>query len=197
MTKLILQELPKQPPLRPPFLLSNKTYYHNQIFTQIFVHRVITESQNVLEGTLKVIQFQPPSLWQGDLPLHQAAQSPSQLVDGSSTTSLYNLSQFLGTLKNFFLLSNLDLHSFNFEVITTCLITACPVKSPILAFLQSLQVLKGALRSLWRLLFSKLNSLNSLNLSSHVRSSISSNIFVDLLCTSNISITLLYCSIQN
>jgi len=69
-----------------------------------------------LEGTLKIIWFQPPCDEQGHLPLDQVAQSSIQLAlntarEGAATASLGNLCQCLTTLivKNFFLISDIPL----------------------------------------------------------------------------------------
>ena len=74
-----------------------------------------------LEGTLKLIWFQPPCHQQGHLPPAQL-RAPSNLAlsparEGAATASLGNLGQGLTTLmgKNFFLISNLNLPSFSLQ----------------------------------------------------------------------------------
>jgi len=75
-----------------------------------------------LEGTLKIIWFQPRCHGQGHLPPDQIAQSSIQpgldtAREGAATASLGNLGQGLTTLmvKNFFPISHLNLPSFRIE----------------------------------------------------------------------------------
>ena len=118
-------------------------------------------------------------------------KAPSNLAlntsrEGASTTSLGNLFHCLTTLivKNFFLLSKLNLPSFTFKSLPLVLSLPALVKKSISSFLASpLQVLKAAIRSAQNLLFSKLNNPSSLSLSSQERCSIPLLTFVALLWT--------------
>jgi len=108
-------------------------------------------------------------------PFHQprVLQAPYNLAlntarEGTATASLGNLFQCFTTLmvKNFFLISNLNLPSFSLEPFPLVLSLHALVKSPSPSFLSPFQVLAAALRSPRSLLFSRLNSPNSLSLSS-------------------------------
>jgi len=75
-----------------------------------------------LEGTLKIIYFQTPCHGQGHLLLDEAAQTPPNLAlntarEGAASASLGNLCQgFINlTVKNLFLLPNLNLLSFSLK----------------------------------------------------------------------------------
>ena len=95
-----------------------------------------------------------------------------------------NLFQCLTSLivKNFFLISSLNLPSFTLKTLPLVLSLQALVKSPSPAFLQApLRYWKAALRSLHSLLFSRLNSPNSLRLSPWESYSIPLIIFVALL----------------
>jgi len=139
-----------------------------------------------LEGTFKDHLVQGPCHGQGHLPLDQVAQSPIQpglehSQGGASTAPLGNLFQCLTTLvvKNFFLISNLNLPSFNLKPLTPCPITTSPSKKSLSSFLVGFfRYWKAAVRSHRSLLFSRLNSPNSLRLSSQERCSSPWIIFV-------------------
>jgi len=97
-----------------------------------------------LEGTLLIIQFQHSCHRQGHLPLDQVAQSPVQPAlntarEGAATASLGNLCQGLTTLivKNFFLISNLNLPSFSLKPLSLVLSCHALVESPSPALLQA------------------------------------------------------------
>ncbi|KAK4831170.1 hypothetical protein QYF61_015640 [Mycteria americana] len=77
-------------------------------------------------------------------------KAPSNLAlntsrDGASTASLGNLFQCLATLivKNFFLISNLNLPSFSLKPLPLVLSLQALVKSPPPAFLYPFRVLEG------------------------------------------------------
>jgi len=92
----------------------------------------------------------------------------------AATASLGNMCQGLNTLtvKNFFLISNLNLPSCSLQPLPLVLSLHALVKSPSPSFLQPrFRYWKAALRSPQSLLFSRLNSTNSLSLSSQERCS--------------------------
>jgi len=104
----------------------------NEHYTSSWYHRM-TEWFG-LEGTLKIIQFQPPCHGQGHLLLEQVAQSPVQPGlepwppprEGAATASQGNLCQGLTTLrvKNFLLIANSNLPSYSLKtwfVIMLCI----------------------------------------------------------------------------
>ena len=101
-------------------------------------------------------------------------KAPSNLTlstsrERASTSTLGNLFQCLTTLtiKNFFLTSNLNLSSFSLKPLCLVLLIHALVKSPSPAFLQApFRYWKAALRCPWSLLFYRLNTHNSLSLSS-------------------------------
>lgn len=86
-----------------------------------------------LEGTLKIIKFQPPFHGQEHLPLDQVVQSSFQ----------HNLKHFKRwgtqclttlTVKYFFLMFNLNLLIFYFKPIPSCLIPTVPDKESLSNF---------------------------------------------------------------
>ncbi|KAK4832076.1 hypothetical protein QYF61_020632 [Mycteria americana] len=125
-------------------------------------------------------------------------QAPSNLTlnvarDGASTTSLGNLFQCFTTLivKNFFLISSLNLPSFSLKPLPLVLSQQVLLKTPF-------KYCKAAMRSPQSLLFSRLNNPSSLSLSSQERCSISLIIFVALLWTcSNRSMSFLCRGLQS
>ncbi|KAK4807110.1 hypothetical protein QYF61_018451 [Mycteria americana] len=97
-----------------------------------------------LEGNFKGHLVQPPCNEQGHLQLDQVAQSPDKLTltvsrDGASTTSLGNLFQCFTTLivKNFFLISSLNLPSFSLKPLPLVLSQQALVKSLAPSFLEA------------------------------------------------------------
>ena len=109
--------------------------------------------------TLKITWFQPPCRGQGHLPLDQVVQSPVQpglehCQGGASTASLGNLCPCLITLtvKNSFLISNLNLPSFSLKPLPLVLSLHALVKIPSPAFLQA-SPWKPAMTSAWSLFF--------------------------------------------
>ena len=81
-----------------------------------------------LEGTLKGDPVQLPCSEQGHIQLHQVLRAPSSLIlkiskEGASTSSPGNLCQCLTalTVKNFFLISSLDV----LPLVRTCLDALC------------------------------------------------------------------------
>ena len=75
-----------------------------------------------LGGTLKLIWFQPPAMSRDIFHQSMLLRAPSNLAmstarEGAATASLGNLGQGLTTLtgKDFFLISNLNLPSFNLK----------------------------------------------------------------------------------
>jgi len=87
------------------------------------IHHRITE-QFGLEGTLKIIWFQPPAVGRDIFHQTRLLRAPSNLAfntarEGAATASLGNLCQCLTTLrvKNFFLISNLNLPSFSLKTL--------------------------------------------------------------------------------
>ncbi|CAN0052273.1 unnamed protein product [Bubo scandiacus] len=95
-----------------------------------------------LEETLKIIWFQPPCHGQGHLPLDQVLKALSNLAlntarEGAATASLGNLCQCLTTVtvKNFFLISNLDLISFSLKLLPLVLSLLLLIKGPSPSFL--------------------------------------------------------------
>jgi len=121
--------------------------------------------------------------------------------EGAATTSLSNLLQCLTTLiaENFFLVSNLNLPSFSLKPLSFVLLQEALLKSLSHPFLQAyFTYWKAAVRSPCSLLFSRLNSPNSLSLSSQERCSSPHIIFVALLCTrSNRSMSFLCRRLQS
>jgi len=123
-----------------------------------------------LEGTLKTISFQPLCHEQGHLPLDQVAQSSIQpglehCRKGAPTASLGNQCQCLTTLmvKNFFLMPSLNLPSFSLKPSALVLSLQALVKKSLSSFLVGpFRYCKAAIRYPWSLLFSRLNSPNSL-----------------------------------
>ena len=98
-------------------------------------HRIIERSG--LEVTLKIIWFQPPCHEQGHLHQTRLLRAPTNLAlntsrEGADTASLGNLGQCFTTLmvKNFFLLSNLNLPSFSLQPFLLVLSLHTLVKSP-------------------------------------------------------------------
>ncbi|KAK4808149.1 hypothetical protein QYF61_000129 [Mycteria americana] len=100
---------------------------------------------------LKDHRVPPPCHGQGCLPLEQAAQSPIQ--PGLEHFQGWGIHNFSGNLfqcltalivKNFFLISNLNLTFFQFKAITPCPITTCPCQKSLSSFpVGPLQVLEG------------------------------------------------------
>ena len=97
-----------------------------------------------LEGNFKGHLVQLPCNEQGHLQLHQVLRAPSSLTlsvsrNGASTTSLGNLCQCLTTLtvKNFYLISNLNLPSLSLEPFLLVLSQQTLLKSLSLSFLQT------------------------------------------------------------
>jgi len=128
-----------------------------------------------LEGTFKGHLVQPPASMSRDIfnqtRLLRALSNLTLNVsrDGESTTSLGNLCQcFIAlSVKNFFLVSNLNLPSFSLKPLPLVLSLHALVKSPSPAFLQApFKYWKAAIRSPQSPLFSRLNSPSSLSLSS-------------------------------
>ena len=93
--------------------------------------------------------------------------------EGAVTASLGNVGQGLTTLtvKNFFLLSNLNLPSFSLKLLPLVLSLHALFKSPSPSPSQPLQTLAAALRSPRSLLFPRLSSPSSPSLSSQQRGS--------------------------
>jgi len=127
-----------------------------------------------LGGTLKIISFQTPAMGRDTFHQTRLLRAPSSLAlntatEGAVTASLGNLCQGLTThrVKNFFLISNLNLPSFSLKTFPLVLSLHALAKSPSPAFLQDpFRYRNGAIRSPHSLLFSRLNSANSLSLSS-------------------------------
>ena len=117
---------------------------------------------------------QPSCSEQGYRQPDQVAQSPIQPSlecsrDGASITSLGNPFQCFTTLtvKNFFLIPNLNLPSLSLKPLLHGLSQQALLKRMSLSFLQPhFRYQKAALRSPHSLLFSRLNNPNSLSLSS-------------------------------
>ena len=100
----------------------------------------ITESQNGLEGTLKLIWFQPPALGRDTFHQTRLLRVLCNLAlntarEGAATASLGNRRQGLTTLrtKNFFLLSNLNLLSLSVKLLSLILSLHALVKSQMVA----------------------------------------------------------------
>ena len=98
-------------------------------------------------------------------------KAPSSLALNTSrtpATSLGNLFQCLTTLivKNFFLLSNLNFPSFSLKPLLLVLSLHTLVKTLSSFFVGPFRYWKAAMRSAQSLLFSRMNSPNSLNLAS-------------------------------
>lgn len=114
----------------------------------------------MLEGMLKIIYFQTPWHGQGQQPLDWLLKSPSSLTfstsrNGASRASLVSLFQCLTILivKNFFLISNPNLPSFHWKLLSLVLPLHSLIKSPSLAFLQApFEYWKATVSSLWSLL---------------------------------------------
>jgi len=100
--------------------------------------------------------------------------------EGAATASLGSLGQCFTTLmvKNFFPISNLNLPSFSLEPFALSYHCTPLCKAPLHPSCRPLQALAAALRSPQSLLFSRLNSPNSLSLSSEERCSSPWIIFV-------------------
>jgi len=95
-----------------------------------------------LEGTLKITQSKPPAMGRDIFHQTKVLRAPSNLALGTAdwraaTALLGNLCQGLTTfrVKNFFLISNLNLPSFSLEPFPLVLSLHTLVKSPSLAFL--------------------------------------------------------------
>ena len=95
-----------------------------------------------LEGTLKLIWFQPPAMSRDIFHQPRVLRAPSNLAlnparEGAATASLANLGQGLTTLmgKNFFPISNLNLPSFSLEPFPLVLSLHPLVQSPSPSFL--------------------------------------------------------------
>ena len=91
---------------------------HKQLSLLLFLYWIIEWLR--LEGTLKIIQFQPSAMGRAATHQIRLPRAPFNLTlnvsrDGTATASLGSLCQFLTTLsvKNFFLPSNLILFSFS------------------------------------------------------------------------------------
>lgn len=141
-----------------------------EIFLRQYVHRhfsfSIIESQNGFnwKGSLKIIEFQHSCHLHRHLPLDQVPQGPNLSLnisrDGTSTSSLANLFHYLTTpiVKNFFLLSNLDLLPSSLKLLPLVLSLSALVKSPSPSFMQDLlRHWKAAVGYPVSLLFSRLN----------------------------------------
>lgn len=141
-----------------------------EIFLRQYVHRhfsfSIIESQNGFnwKGSLKIIEFQHSCHLHRHLPLDQVPQGPNLSLntsrDETSTTSLANLFHYLTTpiVKNFFLLSNLDLLPSSLKLLPLVLSLSALVKSPSPSFMQDLlRHWKAAVGYPVSLLFSRLN----------------------------------------
>ena len=125
--------------------------------------------------TLKIISFQPlPAMGMDNFHSTRLLKAPSNLAlntsrDGASTASLGNLCQCLTNLraKNFFLIANLNLPSSSLKPLCLILSLHGLVKSPSPAFLYppAFRYWKADIRYPQSLLFSRLNSPNSLSLS--------------------------------
>jgi len=116
----------------------------------------------------------------GKDPFHQprVLQAPSNLAlntarEGTATASLGNLGQGLTalTVKNFCLISYLNLHSFSLKPSPLVLLLHALVTSPSPSLSQPLQALAAALRCPQSLLLSRLTSPSSPSLSSQQRGS--------------------------
>jgi len=127
-----------------------------------------------LEGTLQIISFQPPCHGQGHLLPDQAAQTPVQpgleRCQGGGSHSFSGQpgpgphhphgEDFLSHVQSKSTLSQ-------FKAITPCPIPTCTCKKPLSSSLAvPFRYWQAALRSPWSLLFSRLNSPNSLSLAS-------------------------------
>ena len=106
-------------------------------------HRIIGSFE--LEGTFKDCPVQLPSNEQGHPQLHQVLRALPSLTsgvsrDGASSTSLGNLCHCLTTfiVKNFVLMSNLNLHSFSLNPFPLILSPQTLLKSLFPSFLQPL-----------------------------------------------------------
>jgi len=142
----------------------------------------------------------PPAMGRDTFHWTRLLRAPSNLAlntarEGASTASLGNLFQCLTTLriKNLFLRTNRTLPFFSLKRLPLVLSLHVLVNSPSPAFLLApFGYWKAGRRSLWSLLFSRLNSPNSLSLSSWERCSSPQIVFVALLWTcSNRSMALL------
>ena len=133
----------------------------------------------------------PPALSRDVFHQTRLLRAPSNLAlntarEGAATASLGNLFQCFTTLmlKNFFQTSNLNLPSFSLQPFPLVLSLHTLVISPSPSFLEApFWYWKAAVRSPWSLLFSRLNSPNSLSLSSQERCSSPLINFVALLWT--------------
>ena len=151
---------------------------------------VITESWNAL-GPWRSPSSSLPSRGRDIFHQTRLLKATSNLAlstprEGASTTSLGQLFQCLTALigKNFFLISNLNLHSFSSKPLPLALSRHALVKSPSPAFSHvTFKYWKTSITSPCSLPFSRVNSPNSLSLSSQERCSIPLIIFVALLWT--------------
>jgi len=97
-----------------------------------------------LEGTLKIIWFQPPCRERDIFHQPRVPRAPSSLAlntarEGAATAALGSLGQGLTTLmgKNFFLISNLNLPPFSLQPFPLVLSLPTLVKSPSPSFLSA------------------------------------------------------------
>ena len=95
-----------------------------------------------LQGTSKVIQFQPPTMARDTFHQTRLLRAPSNLAlntsrEGAGTASLGNLFQCLTShiIKNFLLMCSLNLTLFSLEPLPLVLLLCVLVKSPSPSFL--------------------------------------------------------------
>ena len=161
-----------------------------QILIMVPLSPLITiESQNALgwKGPFKGHLVHPPCSKQGHLQIHQVAQSHVQL--GRECFQWWGICHLSGQpvpvphhplcKKKFFFISNLNLPAFSLKLLPLVLSQQALLKT----LSPSFKYWKAARRSPWSLLFSRLNSPNSLSLSSQERCSIPLDVFVALLWT--------------
>ena len=152
-------------------------------------------------GPLRSSSFNSTCCKQGHLPLDQVTQSPIQpgfecFQEGPSTASLGNQFQCLTTLsvKNFFLISCLNLPSSSLKTFPLFLLVYALLKSPYPPFLQApFSYWEATIRYLQSLPFSSLKSPSYLSLSSQGRYSIPLITFMALLCTCSNNCMFFFC----
>ena len=139
-----------------------------------------------LEGTLQIISFQPPAMGRDTFHQTRLLKAPSHLAlntarEWAATASLDNLCQCLTTVlvKKFLPCIQSKSTLPQFKAITHVLLLQTLLKVfPHLSYKPALKYWKASMKSLWSLLFSRLNNPNSLSLSSQQRGSSPRIIFV-------------------